>query len=89
MSAGSKVAGAAGHSQRIFHAEFRPDSDLQFVTVGVKHVKFWTVAGGQLVAKKGILNKLPELAEMPKMQTLLSLAFGAVSIVDESIYRYL
>lgn len=77
---GSKIAGSAGHTQRIFLAEFRPDSDSQFVTVGVKHIKFWTVAGGELVVKKGILNKIPELAEIPKMQTLLSLAFGTVSI---------
>ena len=30
--------------------------------------------------KKGALGNVPDLAEPPKMQTLLSLAFGAVSI---------
>ena len=49
------------------------------MTVGVKHIKFWTVAGGELISKKGVLAKIPDLPEMPKMQTLLSLAFGAVS----------
>lgn len=76
---GAKVASSPGHNQRIFHAEFRPDSDTQFVTVGVKHIKFWTIAGGELVGKRGIINPLPDLPETPKMQTLLSLAFGAVS----------
>ena len=73
---GSKVATAVGHSQRIFVAEFRPDSDTSFVTCGVKHVMFWTVAGGSLVGKKGILS-LPD--QDVKLQTMLSVAFGAVS----------
>ena len=79
MPTGTKVASGPGHSDRIFLAEFRPDSDSQFVSVGVKHVKFWTVAGGQLLAKKGILAAVPECPNMPKMQTMLSVAFGAVS----------
>ena len=77
------MASSAGHSQRIFHGAFRPDSDTQFVTVGVKHIKFWSVPGGELVGKRGVINPLPDLPETPKMQTLLSLAFGAVSD-DES-----
>ena len=79
---GSVVASCSGHSQRIFRAEFRPDSDSQFVSVGVKHVKFWSVAGGQLVGKRGILARLDSAGStVPplKMQTMLSIAFGAVS----------
>ena len=76
---GTMVASAPCHNQRIFHAECRPDSDTSFVTVGVKHLKFWSVTGGQLVAKKGLLAEVPDVAEKPKMQTMLSLAFGAVS----------
>lgn len=75
---GSKVATAPGNSQRIFQAEFRPDSDTQFVSVGVKHVKFWTVAGSQLVGKRGILTDAGSGADVKKMQTMLSVAFGAV-----------
>ncbi len=77
--AGSKVASATGNSTRIFHAEFRPDSDAHFVSVGVKHVKFWTVAGGELVGRKGVVQALPDGPDDPKMQTMLSIAFGAVS----------
>ena len=73
------MASKAADSQRIFQAEFRPDSDSQFVTVGVKHVRFWTVAGGELVAKKGILTKVEGTTGVVKMQTMLSVAFGAVS----------
>ncbi len=82
MFLGAKIASTSGHSQRIFHAEFRPDSDSSFVTIGVNHVKFWNVAGSQLVGKKGILAKVPDLPEQPKMQTLLSVAFGAVSVKE-------
>ncbi|XP_064600933.1 echinoderm microtubule-associated protein-like 6 [Liolophura sinensis] len=74
---GAKVAMTPGHSSRIFHAEFRPDSDTQFVTVGIRHVKFWTVAGGELVGKRGILTDAGMGGDAQRMQTMLSVAFGA------------
>uniref|UniRef100_A0A8C0VBT1 Echinoderm microtubule-associated protein-like 5 n=1 Tax=Cyanistes caeruleus TaxID=156563 RepID=A0A8C0VBT1_CYACU len=70
---GAKIASRAGHNQRIFVAEFRPDSDTQFVSVGVKHVRFWTLAGRALLSKKGLLSSI----EDARMQTMLSVAFGA------------
>ncbi|XP_012942464.1 echinoderm microtubule-associated protein-like 6 isoform X2 [Aplysia californica] len=76
---GSKIASAPGHSQRIFRAEFRPDSDTQFVSVGVKHVKFWSVAGSQLIGKRGIITTIENVGPV-KMQTMLSLAFGANNV---------
>ena len=79
FSSGAKLATAVGHNQRIFRAEFRPDSDSQFVTVGVKHVKFWTVAGSQLVGKRGILTNAGVGTDVHKLQTMLSIGFGAVS----------
>ncbi|KAG2457729.1 EMAL5 protein, partial [Polypterus senegalus] len=70
---GAKIASRAGHCQRIFVAEFRPDSDTQFVSVGIKHVRFWTLAGRALLSKKGVLSSIEEA----RMQTMLSVAFGA------------
>ncbi|XP_075303783.1 echinoderm microtubule-associated protein-like 5 [Odontesthes bonariensis] len=70
---GAKVASRIGHSQRIFVAEFRPDSDTTFVSVGIKHVRFWTLAGRALLCKKGVLSTI----EDARMQTMLSVAFGA------------
>uniref|UniRef100_A0A4W3H8Y1 EMAP like 5 n=1 Tax=Callorhinchus milii TaxID=7868 RepID=A0A4W3H8Y1_CALMI len=70
---GAKVAGQTGHTKRIFVAEFRPDSDTQFVSVGVKHVRFWTLAGKALESKKGNLSSI----EDARMQTMLAVAFGA------------
>ncbi|KAF5918030.1 hypothetical protein HPG69_019836 [Diceros bicornis minor] len=72
---GAKVASRGGHLERIFVVEFRPDSDTQFVSVGVKHMKFWTLAGSALLYKKGVIGSV----EAAKMQTMLSVAFGAVS----------
>lgn len=80
---GSKLASSHGHTERIFVAEFRPDSDTQFVTCGVKHVKFWTVAGGQLIGKRGLINTSQQMEgddSQLRMQTMLSVAFGAVRI---------
>uniref|UniRef100_A0A8C4NL00 Echinoderm microtubule-associated protein-like 6 n=1 Tax=Eptatretus burgeri TaxID=7764 RepID=A0A8C4NL00_EPTBU len=73
---GVKLASRASHSERIFVAEFRPDSDTQFVSVGVRHVKFWVVTGGSLLGKKGVLGSVEEA----RAQTMLSLAFGANSL---------
>ncbi|XP_059908445.1 echinoderm microtubule-associated protein-like 5 [Gadus macrocephalus] len=70
---GAKVATRQGHTQRIFVAEFRPDSDTHFVSVGIKHVRFWTLAGRALLSKKGVLSTI----EDARMQTMLSVAFGA------------
>uniref|UniRef100_A0A3Q2XCV2 EMAP like 5 n=1 Tax=Hippocampus comes TaxID=109280 RepID=A0A3Q2XCV2_HIPCM len=70
---GGKVASRIGHTQRIFVAEFRPDSDTHFVSVGIKHVRFWTLAGRALLSKKGVLSSI----EDARMQTMLSVAFGA------------
>ncbi|XP_070984031.1 echinoderm microtubule-associated protein-like 5 [Oncorhynchus clarkii lewisi] len=70
---GANVASRSGHIQRIFVAEFRPDSDTQFVSVGVKHVRFWTLAGRALLSKKGMMSNI----EDARMQTMLSVAFGA------------
>ena len=78
---GSKLASSHGHTERIFVAEFRPDSDSQFVTCGVKHVRFWSLAGGQLVGKRGVIAAAQQTEEdesQLRMQTMLSVAFGAV-----------
>lgn len=75
ICSGAKVASRIGHTQRIFVAEFRPDSDTHFVSVGIKHVRFWTLAGRALLSKKGVLSSI----EDARMQTMLSVAFGAVS----------
>lgn len=65
----------AGHPDRIFAVEFRPDSDSQLVSVGIKHVKFWTLAGGALMSRKGVVRT----TQGGRMQTMLSVAFGTVS----------
>lgn len=73
---GMLMATVDGHTDRIFRVEFRPDSDQQLVSVGVKHVKFWSVAGSQILGKKAILTAAGSGGTICKMQTMLSLAFG-------------
>jgi WD40 repeat protein len=55
---------------RIFVAKFKPGSETEFVTCGVKHIKFWKVVGGELQGVRGILGS------NQKMPTMLSCAFG-------------
>ena len=73
---GIKMADSGCGSRRIFLAQFRPDSDVQFVSVGVGHVKFWTLAGSQVIGKDPIFPK----SVSAKMQTMLSIAFAPVSL---------
>ena len=43
-------------------------------------MKFWTVAGSELRGKRGILTDGGTGGDPQKMQTMLSIAFGAVSV---------
>ncbi|XP_061843886.1 echinoderm microtubule-associated protein-like 6 isoform X4 [Nerophis lumbriciformis] len=70
---GTRITSTGGHPERIFVVEFRPDSDTHFVSVGIKHIKFWTLVGGSLLYKKGVVGSV----EDGRTQTMLSVAFGA------------
>ena len=41
---GQKLASARGHQDKIFDVAFDPSDSKTVATVGVKHIKFWTVA---------------------------------------------
>ena len=84
VSLGLKVAQAIGSQNRVFVGKFRPDSDSHFVTVGVKHVKFWTIAGTQLLWQRG---KIPKHLQT-QMQTMLSVAFAPVRYVMQNLQSY-
>ena len=71
------MAQASGSINRIFHVQFRPDSTNKFVTVGVKHVRFWSLTGSRLLSKRGVVNMSP--GSDYRMQTMLSIAFAPVS----------
>ncbi len=47
-----------GHNDKIFCLRWNPYDDDRFVTVGVKHIKFWTKAGGGMTAKQGVFGKV-------------------------------
>lgn len=79
---GSLAASAHGDSQpnRIFRACFRPDSDTVFVSVGFKHVKFWSLAGAELIKRKAVLTDWDSTGvKLKKMPTMLSVGFGQVN----------
>ena len=54
----------------LFHDECQLTLCLKIVTVGDKHIKFWTVVGGGLTSKRGTFG-----AE-GKLDTMLCVAFG-------------
>ncbi|XP_006816118.2 echinoderm microtubule-associated protein-like 6 [Saccoglossus kowalevskii] len=67
---GKILATTRGHTDRIFDIQFNPYKENSIVTCGVKHIKFWTLCGNSLTAKKGVFGKVGEL------QTILCLAFA-------------
>ena len=77
---GIHVACTVGSEERIFRALFRPNSETHFVSAGVKHLKFWSVAGNTFVEKKAVINKAADGGKSSKMQTMLSIAFGPVRV---------
>ena len=42
---GEQLSASRGHKDKIFMLKWNPSSNDQMVTVGVKHIKFWTQAG--------------------------------------------
>ncbi|CAF5109819.1 unnamed protein product, partial [Rotaria socialis] len=73
---GINVATATASEERIFRALFRPNSDTHFVSVGVKHLKFGSIAGNTLVHQKALMTTMVDGKRSTKMQTMLSIAFG-------------
>eukprot|EP01147_Barroeca_monosierra_P006723 gene6723-357_t len=70
--------GSVDVKSRIFVARFRPESDVEFVTAGIKHLYFWTITGSSLLHKRGVIG--PEM----KMTTMLGVAFGKNDITFSS-----
>ena len=42
---GTKLAETRGHKDKIFMLQWNPASADHMITVGMKHIKFWTQAG--------------------------------------------
>jgi len=42
---GEQLANTRGHTDKIFMLSWNPLAENQLVTVGVKHIKFWTQTG--------------------------------------------
>jgi hypothetical protein len=78
-----------GHNDKIFCLRWNPYDDDRFVTVGVKHIKFWTKAGGGMTAKQGVFGKN---AGKTGKQNQMCVVFGKTADVcitgggDGSIY---
>ena len=67
---GEKLATTRGHKDKIFMIVWNPHTSDQLVTVGVKHIKFWTQTGGGFTSKRGIFGKAG------KSTTMLCVSYG-------------
>lgn len=46
-----------GSNVPVYCLRWNPHDDNRFVTVGEKHIKFWTKAGGGMTSKQGVFGK--------------------------------
>lgn len=59
-----------GHKDKIFVVKWNPFSSDKLVTVGIKHIKFWTQTGGGFTSKRGIFGNVA------KQDTMLCATYG-------------
>ena len=57
-----------GHKDKIFVIKWNPHDNNRLVTVGVKHIKFWSLCGNALSAKKGVFGKVSLLLNYTSIQ---------------------
>ncbi|KAI4881350.1 hypothetical protein NFI96_009304, partial [Prochilodus magdalenae] len=67
---GEKLATARGHKDKLFVVKCSPLLMDKLVTVGMKHIKFWQLAGGGLTFKRGVFGNLG------KPETMMSVCYG-------------
>ena len=84
---GEKLATTRGHKDKIFGISWNPYSGDQLVTVGVKHIKFWSAVGGGFTSKRGVFGK------KGKPTTMLCVEYGAEGVcftggADGHIYHW-
>jgi microtubule-associated protein-like 6 len=67
---GQKLAEARGHQDKIFVIRWNPKLSNQLVTVGIKHIKFWTQTGGGFTSKRGTFG------DAGKLDTMMGVTFS-------------
>ena len=67
---GEKLASTRGHKDKIFCIKWNPHTPDNLVTVGVKHIKFWSQVGGGFTSSRGIFGNLSGIENM------MCIAFG-------------
>ena len=53
-----------GHKDKIFEIKWDPNIPDLLVTVGMKHIKFWTQTGGGFTSKRGTFGKAGKVDTM-------------------------
>ena len=67
---GEKLATTRGNKEKIFCIKWNPHAGDKLVTIGVKHIKFWSQVGGGFTSNRGLFGKLSEVENM------MCIAFG-------------
>lgn len=59
-----------GHKDKIFEIKWDPFNSEKLVTVGIKHIKFWNLAGGGFTSKRGTFG------QQGKVETMLCASYS-------------
>ena len=79
-------ASSKGDKAKVLDVIFAPGSTTEFVTCGIKHVKFWSVQGLNVSGKKGIMGKLGKLQAYPCCAFINSSL--VVGTADGNLYKF-
>ncbi|XP_078612841.1 echinoderm microtubule-associated protein-like 6 [Branchiostoma floridae x Branchiostoma japonicum] len=71
------LATTKGHKDKIFGVQWNPYDSARFVTIGIKHIKFWTLSGNSFTSRRGIFGSAGEI------NTMVSVAHGST---PEDVY---
>ena len=77
----------ADGQHKIFALAFHPSDRHQFVSVGVEHIKFWTVDGNSLNGKRGLLGRKGLLQHFPCV-AYLPAGEAVVGSANGQLYRF-
>eukprot|EP00760_Papus_ankaliazontas_P036533 PhM_4_TR8339/c5_g1_i1/m.73333 len=89
-AAGSLLATSKGDTNRILDIQNNTSKDAdpqsEWVTVGVKHTYFWTLDGGSLSSKRGLLGRMGEYKTF--MTVGFTTLYTVVGTSDGEMYLY-
>eukprot|EP01116_Phalansterium_solitarium_P002565 TRINITY_DN1264_c2_g1_i5.p1 TRINITY_DN1264_c2_g1~~TRINITY_DN1264_c2_g1_i5.p1 ORF type:complete len:658 (+),score=335.13 TRINITY_DN1264_c2_g1_i5:2551-4524(+) len=83
---GVKIADGRASGDKVLTVDFDPNDSTRFVTTGIKHVKFWQIAGNALLSKQGIFGQ--QFKAQTQLSVVFDKQFGYTAANEGQIYKW-